>query len=227
MILCPWVSYLIAEGLKLSGIVSILTNGVFLSYYATPNISPAAKKVLQLCYETIAVSAEQIVFLFLGIGLFAFNHPYKQMGWGLPITTLINLNVARFLNILIVTSLVNCQRTETKISRKMQFVMWLSGLRGAMAYALALKCATDLAIGPVILIDTLIYSMLTILGIGSILNPVLDRMGVKQTEEDSNNKQEPETNTRPPNCCQRIKTRIRYFDNDTFAPLFIKDVKNI
>ena len=149
------------------------------------------------------------------------------MGWGLPITTLINLNVARFLNILIVTSLVNCQRTETKISRKMQFVMWLSGLRGAMAYALALKCATDLAIGPVILIDTLIYSMLTILGIGSILNPVLDRMGVKQTEEDSNNKQEPETNTRPPNCCQRIKTRIRYFDNDTFAPLFIKDVKNI
>lgn len=77
MILCPWVSYLIAEGLKLSGIVSILTNGVFLSYYATPNISPAAKKVLQLCYETVAVGAEQLVFLFLGIGLFAFNHPYS------------------------------------------------------------------------------------------------------------------------------------------------------
>ena len=225
MILCPWVSYLIAEGLKLSGIVSILTNGVFLSYYATPNISPAAKKVLQLCYETVAVGAEQLVFLFLGIGLFAFNHPYAQMGWGLVITTIINLNIARFLNILIVTSLVNCQRTETKISRKMQFVMWLSGLRGAMAYALALKCATDLAIGPVILIDTLIYSMITILGIGSILNPVLDRMGVKQTEEDSNNKPAPDT--RPPNWCQRIKTRIRYFDNDTFAPLFIKDIKNI
>jgi len=50
MILCPWVSYLIAEGLQLSGIVAILTNGVFLSYYATPNISPAAKKVLELCY---------------------------------------------------------------------------------------------------------------------------------------------------------------------------------
>ena len=96
-----------------------------------------------------------------------------------------------------------------------------------MAYALALKCATDLAIGPVILIDTLIYSMITILGIGSILNPVLEKMGVKQTEEDTNNKTEQEKDTRPPNCCQRIKTRIRYFDNDTFAPLFIKDVKNI
>ena len=119
MLLCPWVSYLLAEGLKLSGIVSILTNGVFLSYYATPNISPAAKKVLQLCYETIAVSTEQIVFLFLGIGLFAFNHPYETMGWGLVFTTILNLNFARFLNIWITTSLVNCSRTETKISREM------------------------------------------------------------------------------------------------------------
>jgi NhaP-type Na+/H+ or K+/H+ antiporter len=44
MILCPWVSYLIAGCFELSGIVSILTNGVFLSYYAAPNISTAAKK---------------------------------------------------------------------------------------------------------------------------------------------------------------------------------------
>ena len=95
------------------------------------------------------------------------------MGWGLPITTLINLNVARFLNILIVTAIVNCTRTETKINVKLQSVMWISGLRGAMAYALALKCAEDLAIGPVILIDTLLYALFTILGIGSMLHPIL------------------------------------------------------
>lgn len=39
MLICPYVSYLIAEGLELSGIVAILINGIFLSYYATPNIS--------------------------------------------------------------------------------------------------------------------------------------------------------------------------------------------
>ncbi len=101
-------------------------------------------------------------------------------------TTILNLNFARFLNIMIVTKLVNCSRTTTKISGKMQFVMWLSGLRGAMAYALALKCATDLEIGPVILIDTLIYAFITILGIGSILNPVLSKLDVKRKEEDAN-----------------------------------------
>ena len=119
MILCPWVSYLIAEGLKLSGIVSILTNGIFLQYYATPNISPAAKKVLKMGYETIATSAETLVFLFLGIGLFAFNHPYEQMGMGLVFTTILNLNIARFLNILIVSWLVNMTRTTNKIGVKL------------------------------------------------------------------------------------------------------------
>lgn len=34
MVMCPWVCYLIAEGLKLSGIVAICTNGVFLNAYA-------------------------------------------------------------------------------------------------------------------------------------------------------------------------------------------------
>ena len=61
----------------------------------------------------------------------------------------------------------------------------MSGLRGAMAYALALKSRTDLAtMGPVILIDTLIYSLFSILGIGSILNPVMERLGVKRKDEE-------------------------------------------
>ena len=154
------------------------------------------------------------------------------MGWALVVTTVINLNVARFLNILIVTSIVNCTRTDTKISKKMQSVMWISGLRGAMAYALALKCATDLAIGPVILIDTLLYALFTILGIGSILNPILERLGVKRNaaddaaEELTERMNEANGNV-PRNCCSKLKKRIRHFDNETFSPLFIKDVKNI
>ena len=176
--------------------------------------------MLKLCYETVAVSAEQLVFLFLGIGLFAFNHPYQQMGWGLVLTTVLNLNFARFLNILITTSLVNCSRTDSKINRKTQFVMWLSGLRGAMAYALALKCATELPIGPVILIDTLIYAFLTILGIGSILNPLLSKLGVKRDESEHT---EQLTQAAPSlrgfseparqHCCNRLKDRLRVFDS--------------
>jgi NhaP-type Na+/H+ or K+/H+ antiporter len=77
MLVCPWVAYLISEGLGLSGIVAILTNGVVLQIYANPNLSKGAKNVLKLGYETFAYAFETLVFLFLGIGLTAFNHPYK------------------------------------------------------------------------------------------------------------------------------------------------------
>ena len=143
MILGPLVAYFVAGGLELSGICSILLNGVFLNYYAKPNISPAARKIVKMLYEVIAHGAETIVFLFLGIGLFTIEKPFETMGWGTLFCSIINLNIARALNIGIVTLLVNMQRSSrTKIQKKTQFVMWFGGLRGAMAYALALQAST-------------------------------------------------------------------------------------
>lgn len=40
------------------------------------------------------------------------------MGWGLVLTTILNLNFARFLNIFVVSQLVNCSREETKLTPK-------------------------------------------------------------------------------------------------------------
>jgi len=118
-LMCPWICYLIAEGLELSGIVAILTNGIFLSQYCTPNITRASKKVIKIANESIAYSAETMVFLFLGVGVFAFEHPYEEMGASTFILAMINLNIARYLNIAVVTWLVNRSRSETtKIGEK-------------------------------------------------------------------------------------------------------------
>lgn len=118
MILCPWVTYLIAEGLELSGIVAIMTNGIFLSYYAAPNIASSSRDVLKTGYETVAHSAETVVFLFLGIALFAFNHPYEEMGGYSVILTIINLGISRFLNISVVSFMANKARSDNIITPK-------------------------------------------------------------------------------------------------------------
>jgi NhaP-type Na+/H+ or K+/H+ antiporter len=58
--------------------------------------------------------------------------------------------------------------------------MWLAGLRGAMAYALAIKSVDDFPeMGDVILVITLLFSLITIIFIGSIINPVLTKLNVK------------------------------------------------
>ena len=57
--------------------------------------------------------------------------------------------------------------------------MWVAGLRGAMAYALGLESVQDYgAAGEIMLSLTLIYSLITSLGIGSILNPLLIKCDV-------------------------------------------------
>ena len=134
--------------------------------------------MLKIGYETVAHSAETLVFIFLGLGLFAFNHPYKQMGWAMVPLTIFNLCIARALNVGIVSYLVNKSRTTKKINRKFQFVMWVSGLRGAMAYALALKSTFDFEKGPIMLIVTLIYAVISIVGVGSFMNTILEKFDV-------------------------------------------------
>jgi NhaP-type Na+/H+ or K+/H+ antiporter len=91
-------------------------------------------------YETIAFSSETLVFLFLGMGLFAFSHPYEQQSIIFVLLTVVYIFLARAINFRICSWLVNLARTsESRINFNMQYVMWISGLREAMDYALALK----------------------------------------------------------------------------------------
>lgn len=61
--------------------------------------------------------------------------------------------------------------------------MWISGLRGAMAYALSLQAIQDYhKHGQVMLTITLFYALFTILIVGSILNPILERCDVLAKE---------------------------------------------
>lgn len=94
---------------------------------------------MHTAYGGIAYSFETAVFVFLGLGMFGFPHPYAEV----PITFILcifaNLLIVRAVNILFTSWIVNCGRKrKSSIRPRFQFVMWISGLRGAMAYALAL-----------------------------------------------------------------------------------------
>ena len=55
---------------------------------------------------------------------------------------------SRTFNIYPLTALINLRRSpEAKIDKRFQFVMWFSGLRGAIAFALALEVCAHIVQG--------------------------------------------------------------------------------
>lgn len=234
ILMCPWVCYLMADGLELSGIVAILTNGIFLNYYGLPNVSRTSKTVSKIAIDTMAYVAETVVFLFLGIGVFTFDHQYDKMGIGTLGLTILNLNIARFVSMQTVAWFVNKSRTEkSKISTKAQLVQWIAGLRGAMAYALGIESQRDLNFnnpsigkytGDVMLVLTIVYSIFTILGVSTFLHPIMKKCEVTAkppTESPEKPLSEEARKKKMKSKCHRLKLWLQRFDRNYFSPLFI------
>lgn len=114
-----------------------------------------------------------------------------------------------------------------------------------MAYALSMESShnpiftnkeTGKNSGDVMLIVTIIYSIFTLLGISSFLNPIMNKLEVTQADTVARLKEQEESKTeierelmnsiekkRNENCCVRLKKRVGKFDMYYFSPLFIKD----
>jgi NhaP-type Na+/H+ or K+/H+ antiporter len=69
--LFAYASYLIAEGLRLSGIVAILFCGIIMAHYMVPNLSKDAEHTAVHLFEIIALLSETLVFVYLGLSLFS------------------------------------------------------------------------------------------------------------------------------------------------------------
>lgn len=88
------------------------------------------------------------------------------MGIWLFLLIFLTINVARFISVYLVSSAINSHRQKTIISSIYQFMMWFSGFRGAMAFALALKAREifkENKIGDIILTFTLIVSTINVI----------------------------------------------------------------
>jgi NhaP-type Na+/H+ or K+/H+ antiporter len=135
----PWCSYFTAEALSLSGIVTILFCGMIMAIYTKENFSESAKKLTSQGYKVAAFIAETYVFVYLGMSVFTFPI-FNHTVWLLVGAALLACFVGR-LHIYIGSWIFNCFRTEDstppKISGRYMFVMWFSGLRGGVAFALA------------------------------------------------------------------------------------------
>ncbi|KAL6434537.1 hypothetical protein ACFW04_006124 [Cataglyphis niger] len=169
MLVFTYAPYVLAEGIQLSGIMAILFNGIVMSHYTHFNLSTVTQITMQQTMRTLAFIAETCVFAYLGLALFSFRHRFEP---ALVIWSLILCLIGRAANIFPLALLVNRFR-EHQITKKMMFIMWFSGLRGAISYALSLHLDFSDETRHVIITTTLIIVLFTTLIFGGSTMPLL------------------------------------------------------
>lgn len=169
MLVFTYAPYVLAEGIHLSGIMAILFCGIVMSHYTHFNLSTVTQVTMQQTMRTLAFTAETCVFAYLGLAIFSFRHRVEP---AFVVWSIIMCLVGRACNIFPLALLCNKFR-EHKITKKMMFIMWFSGLRGAISYALSLHLGFSDETRHVIITTTLIIVLFTTLILGGSTMPLL------------------------------------------------------
>uniref|UniRef100_A0A2M4A788 Sodium/hydrogen exchanger n=1 Tax=Anopheles triannulatus TaxID=58253 RepID=A0A2M4A788_9DIPT len=170
MLVFTYAPYVLAEGIHLSGIMAILFCGIVMSHYTHFNLSTVTQITMQQTMRTLAFIAETCVFAYLGLAIFSFKHRCEL---SFVIWAIVLCLLGRACNIFPLAWLVNRFR-EHKITNRMAFIMWFSGLRGAISYALSLhmQFSTEES-RHVVITTTLIIVLFTTLFFGGSTMPLM------------------------------------------------------
>uniref|UniRef100_A0A2P2M8L3 Sodium/hydrogen exchanger 6-like n=1 Tax=Rhizophora mucronata TaxID=61149 RepID=A0A2P2M8L3_RHIMU len=80
-VLFPYFSYMLAEGLGLSGIVSILFTGIVMKHYTYSNLSDNSQRFVSAFFHLISSLAETFVFIYMGFDIAIENHSWSHVGF--------------------------------------------------------------------------------------------------------------------------------------------------
>jgi NhaP-type Na+/H+ or K+/H+ antiporter len=167
----------------LSGIMCVLISGIVMSYYTAPNLSKQAQQTISGISKTLAFICETFVFIYMGMAVFSFSNLYWDIL--LIIAVIVLCMIGRFLNITPLSLVVNFYRKE-RITFKNQFIMWFSGLRGAIAFALSIEFLEEGVEGQFLFTTTLAVVLFTIVVFGGGTYPLLKVFKIKSKDDELN-----------------------------------------
>ena len=129
-----FIPYALCEALTLSGIMSVLFAGIMFDFYTYHHLSFDTKIAVKLLLKSLSSIAESFIFVYLGMSFFLnAGHIIKPT---FIIITLILCIISRFVTIYPLVWFANFGRKH-KIPFKHACVLAYAGLRGPVAYALA------------------------------------------------------------------------------------------
>ena len=176
--LMSYSSYLIAEVCEMSGIVSVLFCGIFQAHYTFHNLSLESKLRTQQLFEVLHFLLENFIFSYIGVSMFTFAH--HKFVFSFILAAFIAIAVARAINIYPLSFFLNLGRKH-RIPINYQHMLWFSGLRGAMAFALAIQNTMTTA-RQMFLTTTSLITIVTVIFCGGLTSPLLTLLRVSCKE---------------------------------------------
>ncbi|TPX31999.1 hypothetical protein SmJEL517_g04824 [Synchytrium microbalum] len=128
-------SYLAAEIMALTGIISIFFCGIGMAHYAHHNLEEEALTGVRITLRFLSFMSECFIFLYLGLGLLSFKSQ-ATYNPSLIIFACISILVSRTHVFLILSTANLLPKHGKPVPWNQQVLVWFSGLRGAVAFAL-------------------------------------------------------------------------------------------
>ncbi|CAF1101213.1 unnamed protein product [Adineta ricciae] len=129
-----YLAYLTSEMFSVSGILAITFCGMVMKQYVSFNISKKSDATTEYVLKMLSSIMETIIFMFMGLSTVSDNHSWNT---GFVLMTILLCLVYRVIGIAIFTNIANCWRL-LELTRIDMLIMSYGGLRGAIAFALAL-----------------------------------------------------------------------------------------
>ncbi|XP_067903170.1 sodium/hydrogen exchanger 6a [Heterodontus francisci] len=134
--LMSWSTFLLAEACGFTGVVAVLFCGITQAHYTYNNLSPESRIRTKQLFELLNFLAENFIFSYMGLTLFTFkSHVFNPT---FIFAAFLAVFLGRAANIYPLSFLLNLGRRK-KIGSNLQHMMMFAGLRGAMAFALAIR----------------------------------------------------------------------------------------
>lgn len=203
-ILSGYVGYLPAEALGLSGVIAAVATGLYMAWYTPQLTTPVLRLQALAIWEILTFLVNAVLFLLVGLQLpgildtLSGHSAGELVLWGgLVSLVVIGVRLLWMFTVPYLARLIDRRegRRARRIEGRSRLVLGWAGMRGSvsLAAALAIPLHTD-AGAPFPERDLIIFLafaviLVTLVGQGLTLGPLIDRLGVddgdEETQEDS------------------------------------------
>ncbi|XP_058885445.1 sodium/hydrogen exchanger 7-like isoform X1 [Acipenser ruthenus] len=185
--LMSWSTFLLAEACGFTGVVAVLFCGITQAHYTYNNLSAESTIRTKQLFEVLHFLAENFIFSYMGLALFTFqNHIFSPI---FIVGAFVAIFIGRACNVYPISLALNLGR-RNKIGWNFQHMMMFAGLRGAMAFALAIRDTATYA-RRMMFTTTLLIVFFTVWVFGGGTTPMLSWLHISVGDPTASQEEEP------------------------------------